>query len=445
MNPRISLPILLLAASLAVAPPVPVSAAEQGKAPAGQAAGLVPDRDILYRDAKAPRWKEAWDRARELSRQGRYEQALARYKALLAGKENVDEARWEYTSILLYLKRWREAGRQLDILLRNDPKNRRYLLARARVDLATGLVDQAVTIFGRLYEEEPAADDAVQALSGLIRALEKQKKGAIILPLVEQLILRRPDDPDLKIKAADLATGAGQLVKAEDFLHSVLGQHPDDVRVLRRLALLSERRRMLKAAASYWQLVLANRPGDVQAHRHLARYYDRTDNRVEELRHVMALLAVFPADPALLKRAGELNLQTGRADRALDYFSRYLVLRPDDRQVQGQQEDARRELAANLLALVENARTRELWQDLVKVTTDRIGVYRAMADLLRRQGKRHELIEVLRIIHRQQPGDRGVAAELRRLQQEEAGHGGGNSKAPPAAGRETGAGGEKPE
>ncbi len=430
MNLRATLCILLAATCLAGTFPPPATAGDSVEPVAMVAASLVPDRDIMYRDADVPPWKAAWDRARELSRQGRYEQALSRYRNLLAGKENLDEARWEYTSILLYLKQWDRAGEQLDILLGNDPKNRRYLLARARVDLASGREDQAVAIFGRLYEEQPAADDAVQALSGLIRALEKQKKGAIILPLVEQLVLRRPGDPDLKIKAADLAIEAGRPDKARDYLRTVLGQHPDDVRALRRLALLSEGTGRLAAAASYWQLLLANDASDVQAHRHLARYYDRTDNRVEELKHVMALLDLFPADTALLKRAGELNLQTGRADRALDYFTWYLALRPDDRQVQEQQEDARRELAVNLLALVENARTRMLWQDLVKVTTDRIGVYRAMADLLRRQGKTSELIEVLRIIHQQEPGDQSVTAELDRLEQQQTGQEGGNGSAP---------------
>ncbi len=431
VNLRISLAVLLVVLMLAASQPTPGSADNSRPPGSDAAAGLVPDRDILYRDTEIPPWKAAWDQARELSRQKKYEQALARYQGLLAGKANVDEARWEYTSILLYLKRWDRAGEQLDILLRNDPKNRRYLLARARVDLASGLVDQAVAIFGRLYEEQPAADDAVQALSGLIQALEEKKKGAIILPLVEQLILRRPDDAELKIKAADLAADNGQIDKARDYLRTVLGQHPHAVQALRRLALLSERQGEPGTAASYWQLLLANDTNDVQAHRHLARYFDRTDNRVEELRHVMVLLDMFPADTALLKRAGELNLQTGRADRALDYFTRYLVLRPDDLQVQGQQEDARRELAASLLALVENAKTQELWQDLVKVTADRVGVYRAMADLLRQQGKRRELTEVLRIIHQQEPGDLEVAAELDRLEKELAGRQGGKEARSP--------------
>jgi len=439
VNLRTPLTILMAAVCLAGPLTVPVAyAGDSGETVSGNDVPLVPDRDILYRDAKVPRWKQAWDRARELSRRGRYEQALAQYRLLLAGKNNVDEARWEYTSILLFLKRWPEAGEQLDILLRSDPKNRRYLLARARVDLASGLVEQAVSIYGRLYEEQPGAADAGEALSGLIRALEQQQKGALVLPLVEQLILRRPGDTALRIKAAELAADAGQLDRAQEYLLAVLGQHPRDPGVLRRLALLSERQGSLEAAATYWQLLLVNAPQDVQAHRHLARYFDRTDNRTEELAHVMALLDIHPADTALLKRAGELNLQTGRADRALDYFTWYLALHPDDLQVQEQRQEARRELAVSLLALVENAGTEMLWQDLVRVTTDRTGVYRAMADLLRRRGRWQELLEVLRIIHQQQPGDREVAAELDRLERRQAGPHEKNTSGPasgPASGR----------
>lgn len=63
------------------------------------------------------------------------------------------------------------------------------------------------------------------------------------------------------------------------------------------------------------------------------------------------------------------------------------------------------------MALIENNGSELLWKDLVQVTTDRASVYRAMAHLLRGQGKLHELADVLLVLYQEEPADALVVNE----------------------------------
>ena len=72
-------------------------------------------------------------------------------------------------------------------------------------------------------------------------------------------------------------------------------------------------------------------------------------------------------------------------------------------------------LANDFLSIVENDGVWILWRDLAKVTPDRIGIYRAMADLLQQLKRTNEYMEVLQIIHLHQPEDFETALKLARL------------------------------
>ena len=138
-----------------------------------------------------------------------------------------------------------------------------------------------------------------------------------------------------------------------------------------------------------------------------------------ELKHVETLLSIMPDDSNLLQQAGRLNLALDRPDRALEYYGVLLGLQPDDREIEQLKQQALHEFAGKLLVLVENNGPGMLWQDLAQVTTDHAGVYLAMADMLRQQGRRDKLIEVLLVIHHEIPGDAGIRNELASLLKEQ--------------------------
>lgn len=408
-------PALLLALGLG---PVPAGGGQSEPNPPAEGTLGVPDRDIAYSGLLAPAWKQTWDLARQLVRERKLGEARIQYQLLLEKKPGVDEARWEYTTILIEQEHWDEAGRQLEQLLEHDPENGKYVLALARVSLMTGNYDRALSLYGQFYERNPDSPRAVKALHGLVTVLERQKRPEMVLPLVEQLMLREPENGALQLKAARLALELDKVERARNLLQPLRHREPDNPEVISLLARAADRLGLVEEAALWYQVLVGLEPENRQANRWLLKYYHDLNRPAMELRHVETLLKGSPDDAPLLERAGVLNMELGQTGRALDYFHFAQMLDPDSERLAGEKKKAEEKLARELVALVENRGADMLWADLDRITSDRVGVYRAMAELLQAQGKEEELIAVLRILYLEDGLTTAECCELARLLQD---------------------------
>ncbi len=395
---------------------VPYGTGVAGPVATGGGSGAVPDHDIYYTNNKnIPQWKIDWDQARALYRKGKSGQALVQYELLLQKKSNIDEARWEYASILIQEKRWRQAGKELDTLLLHDSDNRKYILARAGVSLHEGRVEQAVRQYGELYGSNPESPDAVRALRGLIDALGYQGNKEAQLPLLELLLLRMPGDRRLLQRTGALALELGKPEKTRDLLEQAITEHPDDTQLIKLLARTETQLKNTGKAADYWQQLVALDPDDIQANTWLANYYLHKGNIAMTLIHVERQLKVDPINADLILQAARLHKRMGRPGKALDYFSLYLELVPDDPDVRHERDSTRKILSSSLIALVRGNRgdnIEQLWKDVGRMTSDREGVFMEMADRFRTDGKKRELTQVLLVLHRHLPADTHIYQEL---------------------------------
>ena len=380
--------------------------------------GQVPGHFILYQDDLAPEWKKIWDQARSLYKQRKFEQAQVQYELLLARKENVDQARWEYVSTLICLEQWQKAETELGMLINHEPDRPEYQLAEAEIALGSGDFSSAVNVYAPLYEQYKVSgsnDDTVRILTGYIGALEGLGRIEALTPLMQQLIRLRPDDYELQKKSAYIAIKNNQPQRALLILRTLVQSNQEDPEVLQSLARIQMSLGNRMEAASYWQQVLGLQGECREAHEQLIGYYHWLENPAMELKHIETLLLILPDDSNLRERAGRLHLALGRPDRALEYYGVLLSRQPGNKVINQLKQQALREFAGKLLILVENNGPSMLWQDLAQVTTDHAGVYLAMADMLREQGRRNKLIEVLLVIHHEIPGDAGIRNELAAL------------------------------
>ncbi len=409
---------LLLMLSL----PLSVSSVECDQSVLNFGSGQVPGHFIVYQDDLVPEWKKIWDRARSLYKQKKFGQAQVQYELLLARKENVDQARWEYVSILMCLEQWQRAVAELGVLISHDPDRAEYQLAGAEIALGRGDFSSAVKVYAPLHEQcivTGCNDDTIRILTGYIAALEGLGRVEVLMPLMEQLIRLRPDDYALQKRSADIAIKNDQPQRALVILGTLLQNNQEDPEVLQRVAWIQMSLGNRVEAASYWQQVVGLNGECREAHEQLIGYYHWLENPAMELKHVEALLLIMPDDSNLLEQAGRLHLALDRPDRALEYYGVLLSLQPGNRSIEQLKQQALHEFAGKLLVLVENNGPGMLWQDLAQVTTDHAGVYLAMADMLREQGRRDKLIEVLFVIHHEIPGDAGIRNELAILLKEQ--------------------------
>jgi tetratricopeptide (TPR) repeat protein len=372
----------------------------------------IPDHEIKYEDKLSPAWKGTWDMARQLYRERKYREALVQYEILLAQKENVAEARWEYVTILLGMERWQHAGQQLESLLAFDPENLQYRMAAARVCLEAGNVDKAADLYRRLYDSDREGPESMEALAGLVRALQGAGAVGELVPLMKELVARKPADMELQRELVGLLLEVGRFAEARAILNRLEQEASTDAAVDDLQARVHARAGDQEGAAGYWRRLVEHDRDNLEANRWLQAYYARKNDWPKSLKHLEAVMRSTPSDPVLLEQAASLNMKLGRVDTALHYYEYCLALKPGDPNLQNNKRDAQRVMARNLMPLVENGAGHRLWQDLAQVTRDRAGVFREMATLLREKGQIAELVDVLALLYRENPQDLPAYREL---------------------------------
>ena len=273
--------------------------------------GQVPGHFISYQDDLAPEWKKIWDQARSLYKQKKFRKAQVQYELLLAKKDNVDQARWEYVSTLICLEQWQKAEAELGLLISHDPDRAEYQLAGAEIVLGSADFSTAVKAYALLYEQcivSGCNDDKDRILTGYIAALEGLGRIEVLSPLIEQLIRLRPDDYALQKRSADIAIKNGQPHRALAILRTLVQSNQEDPEVLQSLARIQMFLENRMEAASYWQQVVGLHGECREAHEQLIDYYHWLDNPAMELKHVETLLSIMPDDSNLLEQAGRLHL-----------------------------------------------------------------------------------------------------------------------------------------
>lgn len=375
----------------------------------------IPDHEIRYENTLAPAWKDSWDLARKLYREKRLSEALAQYEILLAQKENVGQARWEYVSLLIDLQHWPQASRHLEVLLAQDSENFLYQLAAARVFLASGKAATATAQYRKLYDSAPTGRESMQLLAGLVSALEASGPSDELLPLVEKLVLANPQDSGLLGKYAGLLLDAGRTDEAGKIIDR-LGQNGQAG------AWLADLRLRLQARLGYRsgtvrspRKIDGKDGGNPAASLEVPAYAAEPHELTARLQHVETGLRARPGDPVLLEQAADLNILLGRIGSALEYYDACLIVHPGDEKLLKKKSEAQAIMAQELLPLVENGGCQKLWLDLARMTSDRAGVFRQMAALLRQRDRAEELAEVLAILCREDPGDLPAYQELAQL------------------------------
>ncbi|WP_457575536.1 tetratricopeptide repeat protein [Desulfomarina sp.] len=382
------------------------------------AAEIAPTRTItvVAESPDVPGWKKIWDNAREKVKADDYDSAVILYKKLHNLKPNIEEANWEYFKVLMNKGLIKEATRIINSLLEKNPSKNEYLLGSGRIFLSEKKYNSALKQFGRVYEFDPDGSFSVNALGGMIVSLEGEKKKNVLLPLLEQLHLRQNTDTSIVQKLIETAAALGKNDKALHYF-SLLRQNRQlkhiDSKILFLVAGVLEKKGDRREASQLWEEYL-RRTGDYfPFHKKLVAYYLDGGKRESALPHLIRLSRRSHADDALLKQIAEIYLHTtGRPDKALTYLEKYLAKHPEDRKIKKKIKNIQAILANDFLAIVENDGAWLLWRDLAQITPNRLAIYREMATLLEKKGKKDELFEVLKIISHHNPEDSGTIYKI---------------------------------
>lgn len=370
---------------------------------------------VNQEETQDPLWKQRWDEARALAQQQKFPESIAKYLEVLEAKPLIEEVKWELSRIYLSVREYEKALAILAGLIESAPETMEYLVSGGEVALEMGKADLAAKYFGRALALDPGGPLSETALLGMISALSGQDRRALAIPLMEQLYQRGVLSPELITELARYYAEQEDFERSGHYYQELVEKYRLKPEIRIEAAHIFERANAAGAAATQRELYLSNQPDDTGQRVLLADYYYDTRQYSKALPHMLQLLDKdIRREHYLLAVANTYLYGLGRTDRALHYFQNYREEFPQGRDVSDEITTLQLILANDLLAIVENDGVWMLWRDLARVTPDRVGIYRAMADMLEELGKEREkdLLEILRIIHIHEPEDFNIVEKI---------------------------------
>ncbi|MFT0211899.1 M48 family metalloprotease [Pseudomonas sp. F1_0610] len=127
--------------------------------------------------------------------------AVKRFNAQLSENKNAQAARYGLALALTKSGRFDEARTHLDILLKQKPKDIIYNLSYAELDLASNKTNEAYNRVQRMLTTYPNSFPLQQLKADI---LFKQGKNQETEQVLEKIVAKRPNDPDIWLQLAEV-------------------------------------------------------------------------------------------------------------------------------------------------------------------------------------------------------------------------------------------------
>ena len=433
-----------------------------------------PSAQVRQLNQPKPAWLELWLSARQAVREGRTEEAITKYKAVLRQKKNLEEAQWELIRLRISLQQMNKAADMLELLLEKKADRISYLNAFGYVMLKKGNGKRALAYFQRGYMLDPAN---VLSLTGITQVLIKDERHQEALPFLGQLDLLVPGDLGVNRQLARIYFDLQLYEQASPYAVMLAGAPDADSQDVALAARIHDSLGQENIGVRYWRRVLVDSPDMLEAHQQLALFAEKENRPEESLAHLAVLQKNQPGDSTLQRRAGKAHQALGRHGEALVCFENYLRYHPADKEIlrdvvylqaalgnetetlasleryfavemtpepgwlkraamlydaAGRFHDAipiyqrllrmspddpeiLATLADDLLAIGDDDGALTMWTHLAALSPQRQDVYISMVELLERLNREDELLAALKELHQLIPNDSRVSLKLAAL------------------------------
>jgi tetratricopeptide (TPR) repeat protein len=313
------------------------------------------------------------------------DEAIEFMENFLESHPDAAEARLLLARVLVGERRYTDARRQFDRLLRDAPDDPDVIFSVAMLALQfddktlaeTQLknfiaLDKALDrsaayyFLGQIAEDDRRIDEAMSHYAEVVYGehyLVARARQAYLLfergkidegrELLRNTRTGKPGERiRMQITEAALLRDAGRLQEAFDFLEQRLAENPEQSDFLYETALLAERLDKRDLMESRLRRLIGLRPDDPQAYNALGYSYADRNERLPEARQLIEkALSLAPDDAAILDSMGWVLFRQGKLPEALSYLERAYGKREDPEiaahlgevlWTMGRQDDARR-------------------------------------------------------------------------------------------------------
>lgn len=289
------------------------------------------------------------------------EEAISLLKNSLSRSPDDKRLRIIYARTLIELKKVKEAQKQFEILVEDNPQDIDLKLSLALISWENGLEEQAIQYLeeiigagrktdeanfylGQISAKEERLDDAIryfrQVHNGsffaraniqiaLIQAEQNELEEAIAT-LTNARVQSPHHGLELFITQADIMTQAGDYEGAHNLLTDALIKYPNDHNILYSRAMIAEKLDRLDWLEADLNMIITSRPNNAMALNALGyTLADRTDRLEEAHDLIQRAVALEPRDPAILDSLGWVYFKQKEYDLAVKYLEKAYNLMPD--------------------------------------------------------------------------------------------------------------------
>ncbi|MGD9342143.1 MAG: tetratricopeptide repeat protein, partial [Chromatiales bacterium] len=228
-----------------------------------------------------------------------------------------------------------EARAEIDQAIDGDPEYVRAYIARGKLDLEAGKVDEAVKDFAKAEELARAQYDVgltATAIAGLADAHFARNDLTSVKASSERLNAVAPDSVPARYLAARVAIADGDYASAGDHLQQILRVAPDWGPALLLYGSVNLYEGNYQQAEAYFSSVLRSDPQNVRAQRGLAEARYLQDNAEGALQALGPSLGAEDVNSDLLAAGGQLSLRAGDIDAGVELLERAAANDPNNLQ-----------------------------------------------------------------------------------------------------------------
>lgn len=341
--------------------------------------------------------------ARYLASEKRFSESINVYHKYLAKKPNDSKVRLELAKQHAWKKQYKESNKQIDILLKENPKNTDALMLRGDLFLWQDKRNEALSIYQRVTVISPKHKGATASIrkitsspgfkeSRLLYAVEKDSTGPSLLNL------------------AKYYKELGRIFEAEELVDKRLAAAPTDEKALEMKLEFEEikHNHIMKMIEKYQQDIAAN-PADTTALLSLARYYTAEERYEEAIDAYNMYISRFPNDYEIRMDRAYIYTWTGKTIeaekefRTIGYVEKY-------------KQEADIGLADALLIGDQNLNeVEEIYRKQLVDNPEDSHCQVGLAETLRRQGYNEEARELFEAVLKKEPENKEAQKGLELL------------------------------
>ncbi|MFP4516464.1 MAG: XrtA/PEP-CTERM system TPR-repeat protein PrsT [Desulfovibrionales bacterium] len=269
--------------------------------------------------------EELFTEGLQQAQQGNPKGAIVLFKNALEKDQNYYEARFQLAKVYLTTGKYDQAERELQKVVRQDPKNEEVQLQLARLYNFTGKPDLALHEMENYLQSHPGSAEAYEIIG---ESHLRNRQPDLAEEFFGKALKVAPARITPKLELARIALSQGELAKSRELVSEILSQYPENTKALYLLAGLDARQKEDDQLLPLYQKIAKLDPDDYGA-RYKTGFLLLSQGKIEPARvQAEELIQGFPTRSEGPRLLGIIEYHQNNFQEAQTLLNRSVTMQP---------------------------------------------------------------------------------------------------------------------